>query len=109
MTTEGYRVHKALTKQPEFDLECARETFMEANKSFREASTSSSKDQTEPETDPSMLTTLLEQCVKLLRDNKVVKGLQEMITRCAGLGEWCIDQKLGKHALHTTREIQLTT
>ena len=59
---------------------------MEANKSFAEASTSGSKDQLETGTDPSMLTTLLEMCMKLC-DNKVVKGIQKLITRCVGSGE----------------------
>lgn len=57
--------------------------------------------------DPSMLTTFLETCMNLLRDNKVVKGLQELITRCAGLGEPRVLQKLGKNALCTGREIRL--
>ena len=39
--------HKALVKEAEFDLECALETFMEAKKSFTEASTSGSKDKPE--------------------------------------------------------------
>lgn len=37
-------VHKAPTKDLEFDLGCTKETFMEAKKSFAEASTSGSKD-----------------------------------------------------------------
>ena len=81
---ESAWVCKAPTKEPEFDLDRAKETFMEANKSFMEASTSGSKDKLEPEMDPSMLTTFLETCMKLLRDSKDVKGMQEIITRCAG-------------------------
>jgi len=80
---------------------------MEDKKSFMEASTSSSKDQLEPGIDPSMLTTFLETCMKLLHDNKALKGLHELITRCAGSGESCVVQKLGKHALHTGREMRL--
>ena len=68
-------VCKAPTKEPEFDLERAKETFMEAKKSFTEASTSGSEDQLELEMDPSMLTTFLETCMKLLCDSKAVKGL----------------------------------
>jgi len=83
-------VCKDPTKEIEFDLEHIKETFMEAKKSFMEASTLGSKDQLEPRMDPSMLTTFLETCMKLLRDNNAVKGLQELITRCAGLGEPCI-------------------
>jgi len=81
---------------------------MEAKKSFAEASTSGSKDQTEPKMDPSMLTTFLDTCIKLLRDTRVVKGLQELITRCAGLSEPRMVWKLGKHALRTRWEVQLT-
>jgi len=58
--------------------------------------------------DPSMLTTFLETCMKLLWDNKAVKGLQELITRCAGSGEPRMVQKLGKHALRTRQEMWLT-
>lgn len=60
---------------------------MEAKKSFAEVSTSSTKHQPEPEIDPSMLTTSLETCIKLLHNNKVIKGLQELITRCTGSSE----------------------
>jgi len=38
-------VRKVPAKEPKFDLERTKETFMEAKKSFVEASTSSSKDQ----------------------------------------------------------------
>ena len=63
-------------------MEHARETFMEAKKSFAEASTSGSKDKPDQEMDPSMLTTFLETCMKLLHDRKAVKGLQDLINRC---------------------------
>ena len=46
---ESVWVRKAPIKEPKFDLERAKETFMEAKKSFTEASTLGSKDQ--PETD----------------------------------------------------------
>ena len=72
---ESAWVRKAPTKEPEFDLERVKETFMEAKKIFMEASTSGSKNQLEPGMDPSMLTTFLETCMKLLRDKKAVKGL----------------------------------
>jgi len=77
-------VRIAPAKEVEFDLEHAREAFMEAKKSFAEASTSGSKDNPELEMDPSMLTTFLETCMKLLRDSKAVKVLQEIINRCTG-------------------------
>lgn len=83
---------KALTKQPEFDLEHAKETFMKAKKSFAEAFTSVSKDRTESE-----------------RDTKVVKGLQELIFRCARSDATRMVRKLGKHALCTGWEMRLTT
>ena len=56
---------------------------MEDKKSFIEASTLGIKDNSKPEMDPSMLTNFLETCMKLLRDNKAMKGLQELINRCA--------------------------
>jgi len=70
---------------------------MEAKKSFIEASTSSSKDKLELEMDPLMLTTFLETCMKPLRNNRFVKGLQKLITRCARPGEPHVVWKLGKH------------
>ena len=94
---ESMCVRKAPTKELKFDLKRAKETFMEAKKSFTEASTSSSKDQLEPGMDPSMLTTFLETCMKLLHNSKDVKGLQELITRCAGSGEPRLVWKLEKH------------
>ena len=45
--------------------------------------------------------------MKLLRDNKVVKGLRSF-ARCAGSGEPCIVWKLGKHALFTGWEMSMT-
>lgn len=98
---ESAWVCKAPIKEPEFDLELTKETFMEAKKSFMEASTLGSKDQLELEMDPSMLTKLLETCMKLLRGSKVVKGLQEFIARCVGPGELHLVYKLGKNTSRT--------
>ena len=96
---ESTWVRKAPMKELEFDLKRAKDTFMGAKRSFADASTLGSKDRLEPEMDPSMLTTFLETCMKLLRDNKAVKGLQEFITRCARTAprEPRIFRKLGKH------------
>jgi len=104
-------VHKAPMKEAKFDLEHAWEAFMEAKKSFVEASTSGSKDKPKTEMDPSIVTTFLETCMKLLRDSKAMKGLQELINRCAQtvLGELCIVQNIGKHKTRTRREVRLTT
>jgi len=87
---EDMWVQKAPTKEPNFDLEHTKETFMESKKSFTVVCTLGSKDQPEPGMDPSILTTFWETCMKLLCDNKVVKGLEELITRCARLGEPCV-------------------
>lgn len=84
-------------------------TAKQAHKSFTKVSTPGRRDLIEPGMDPPMLTTFLETCMKLLRDNRVVKGLQELITKCTGSGEPRIVWKLGKHALHTRREMQITT
>lgn len=82
---------------------------MEARKSFTEVSTSGSKDQPKLEMDPSMLNTFLETCIKLLCDNKVVRGLQELITRCTGSSELRVVRKLGRHVLRIGWEMRLTT
>lgn len=84
-------VRKAPAKQPEFDLEHVKEIFMEAKKNFAEASTLGSTNRT-----------------KLERDTNAVKGLQELITRCAGLDEPRMVQKLSKHALRMGWEMWLT-
>jgi len=52
-------VCKAPTKEYELDSKCAKETVMEAKKSFTEVSTSGSRDQPEMSLDPSMQTTFL--------------------------------------------------
>ena len=57
---------------------------MEAKRRFADASILGNKDRLEPKMDPSMLTTFLETCMKLLRDRKAVKGLHELINRCVG-------------------------
>jgi len=101
--------HKAPTKEPKFNLKHAKETFMEAKKSFTKASTLGIRDQLELGMDPSMLTIILETCMKLLCDNRVVKGLQELITRCVGSGEPHVVYKKGKNTLRTRREMRLTT
>jgi len=66
---------KAPAKEAEFDLECVKETFMEAKKSFADAFTSGRKYKPELEMDPSMITMFLETCMKLLHDSKSIKGL----------------------------------
>jgi len=55
-----------------FDLECAKETFMEVKKSFVEASTLGSQGKPTEEMVPSMITTFLETCMKLLCDSKAM-------------------------------------
>lgn len=104
-------VQKAPKKKVEFDLECARETFMEVKKRFAKVSTSKSKNKPQHEMDPSMLTTFLETCMKLLRDSKAMKGLQELINRCARTtpGEPHVVRKIGKHKTRTGQEMRLIT
>jgi len=104
-------VHKALTKEVEFDLEHTQETLMEAKKSFVDAFTSGRKYRPKSKMEPSMLTTFMETCMKLLHNSKVVKGLQELINRCVGTvpGEPHVVEKIGKHKTRTGREMRLTT
>jgi len=94
---------KTPAKEVEFYLEHARETFMEAKKSFTEASTSGSRDKPNQEMDHYMVMTFLETYMKLLHNNKAVKGLQELINRCARNtpGELRVVHRIGKHKART--------
>lgn len=86
---------------------------MEVKKRFTEASTSGSQDKPVEEMDPCMITTFLETCMKLLHDSKAVKGLQELINRCASkdgaTGEPRVVRKFGKHKARTGCDMRLTT
>jgi len=93
-------------------LESAKETFLEAKKIFIEASTYGSQEKPVEEIDLSMLTTLLETCIKLLHDSNDVKGLQELINLCASkdraTSELCMVRKLGKHKSRIVQDMRLT-
>lgn len=70
--TEGW-VCKAVEKEVWFDLNWAKETFMEAKKNFAEASTSGSQEKSArnsevKDVDPSLLVTFIKTCMKPLRD-----------------------------------------
>lgn len=78
-----------------------------AKKIFTNASTLGSKDPLRPEMDPSMITTFMETCMKLLCNSKSMKGLQELITNFVGLEEPCVVWKLRKHTLRIGREMRL--
>ena len=86
---------------------------MEAKKSFIEASTSGSQDKVPAEVDPSVLTTILENCMKLLRNKKAVKVLDELINRGVGKDNTSdgpyIVKNIGKHKARRRREMRLTT
>jgi len=81
-------VRKAPKKEVGFDFAHTKETFMEAMKSFIKASTSGSQHKvqetsTTTKYNPSMFTMLLETCMKLICNRKAMKGLQELINKCA--------------------------
>jgi len=56
----------------------------EAQWGFVKAFTPERRDQMEARVDPSMITTFLETCMKLLCDHEVIQGLQDLITSFAG-------------------------
>ena len=107
---DSTQVCKAPMKEAKFDLEHAQETFVEANKSFADASTSGRKDKPELEMNPSMLMVFLETCMKLPRDSRTIKMLQELINRRTGTvpSEPRVLHKIGKHKTSTGREMRLT-
>ena len=88
----------------------ARETFMEENKLFTKDSNPGRKDEPRQEMNPSMLTTFLETCMKLMHGNKAINGLHELINKCVGNtpGEPCMVRKIGKHKIRIGREMRLT-
>jgi len=90
------------------DTQIREEMGLKGRESFMEVSTLGSRDQHGPEIGPSMLTTFLETYMSLLHDSKAVKGLQELMNRCTGLGEPRIIKKLGKQLMDTSREMLLT-
>jgi len=72
---EDGKSRNAPTKEPNSETEQVMKTSGEAQRSVVEASTPSTRDQTESRLDPSMITTILETCMKLLCDSKPIKGL----------------------------------
>lgn len=64
-------------------------------------------DQSEPYKGPSMLTTFLEICMKLLCDNRAMKGLQEVINKYTRWGEPHIVWRMGSHTSQTRQEMRL--
>jgi len=91
---------------------------MEAKKRFSKASTSGSQNQaletgTPIEVDPSMLTIFLETCMKLLRNRRAMKGLQEITKKCTGKENspngHRIVKKNGKHKAIIGCKMRLTT
>ena len=81
-------LRKASEKEVDFDLSCANKTFMKAEKNFVEASTLICQEKMSETSgtqgvDPSVLATFLKTCMKLLHNQKVVEGLQELIDKCA--------------------------
>jgi len=104
---EGRKRCDTPIKEHDSEPEWGKKMSREAQWSFVEASTLGRMDQTKPRLDPSMITTFLETCMKLLRDNKAIQGLQELITRCVRSSEPQVVQKIGRHALHIGREMRL--
>lgn len=110
-------VHRAPEKETGFDLEHAKEKFMEEKKSFTKASTSESQNKllessVPIEVDPSVLTTVLEIRMKLLRNSKALKGLHELINKCTSKDNAPdgprVVRKIGKHKVRTGRKMRLT-
>lgn len=110
-------VHKAVEKEVEFNLHHTKESFLEENKDFTEASTSRSQEKiletnTLQEVDPSILATFLKTCMKLLHDQKVVKGLQGLINKFTNKEktptEQCTVRQIGKNKAQMGCEMRPT-
>ena len=84
-------VRKALVKVPAFDIEREKETFMEAKKYFVDSSTAVAPAQPhqpqsqlqEASTDKvSTLSSFLQSCLQLLRNQNALSELQKVIASC---------------------------
>lgn len=91
---------------------------MEAKNNFAEASTSRSQEKPignseVKDVNPSLLATFLKTCMKLLRDQKTVEGIKELIKNYVGKIKIPTEQhnmrKLGKHKKKNRHEMRLTT
>lgn len=116
LETKGWEP-KVAEKEVGFHLNQAKETFTEAKNKFFEASMPGSQEKLGgnsevQDVDPSFLTTLLKTFMKLLRDQKVVEGLQEFIENFSSQikipSEQCTMRKLAKHKKWTRRKMSLT-
>lgn len=114
---EGW-VRKTAEKEVDFDLNHAKETFLEAKKYFAKASTSGSQEKmlesnALQEVDPYILANFLKTYMKLFRDQRVVEGLQDLIDKCANKEktpmEKHIVRKIGKHKARTGHGMRLTS
>jgi len=120
---ENVWVRKVVDKDVGFNLNKEKETFMEAKRSFTDAGASTSRAQnmcmkkpegvsTTQETDPSLVTSFLQTCMKLLRHQKAVEGLQELIDNCVRKGNplpnQCVVHKVGKGKKRNGLEMRLT-
>lgn len=116
-TEEHGWIRKAPKKEVGFDLNRMKEKFMEAKKSFIEASTLGSHDKMQDisvstEVDLSMLTTFFETCIKLLPDRRVLEGFKELIKKCTNK-EKVLDghsevRDIGKNKVRTRCEMRIT-
>jgi len=113
-------------KNAEFDLHREKETFMEARESFMGPGASRSQNQMSivsrkdkpkdtiatQDSDPMMLKSFPQTCMKLLWNQKVVEGQQALIDNCANednpLPKQCAVNKVKRSKKRTDREMWLT-
>ena len=109
------RVRKAPMKTPAFDLTRERETFMEAKKDFADPRTSvtptqpqqlSSRPPEAPRDNVSTLSSFLQSCLILLRDQDALTQLQDVIASC-GPYHSPVQDKTVHRVNRTGREMRL--
>lgn len=117
-------VRKASEKGTIFNMQREKETFMEAKKSFIDLGALKSRTQLVPHKnnskvtttienpDPTVLMSILQTCMKLLRDQKTIEGLQELIDNCTSKEKsWpkqCVVNKVNKNKKRIGRDMRLT-
>lgn len=120
---ENVWVHKVVDKEAGFDVKKVKETFMEEKRSFTNAGASTSRTQgtctgkpkdisTVHEENHSLLASFLQTYMKLLRDKKLLEGLQELIDHFIGknkpLPKQRVVRKVDKSKKRIVHEMRLT-
>lgn len=105
-------MHKSLENKEVFNLQCTKYAFIEAQKEFAEGSTSTSGRTLKAVGGDEEIKPFLQECINLLRTNKAIEKLQELIYNCAEKEQPMLEQrvvnKIYKNKKRIGREMCMT-